>query len=188
MDRHRTCKGLQGMGGISPQASLPVPRGTDRQNHAVAAEGKPDPVLAFSPVGTCSLAATPGRSVPLTFTFAPQSCLCPSQPGFMNQVNASATSATHRTPSGARTQRARAISIAAFSLHRPRAGENVALIDNMPVHISDARPEWKTTKQCLQPRRCGDDDLRFSFPQGDYLLHFLFLSARIGLGRPVKED
>ena len=82
----------------------------------------------------------------------------------------------------------RALSTAAFSLHRPGPNENAVTTDGMPVRISDVRATQKKSRQCPQPRRCPDRDLRFSFPRIGRFLHFLFQSARIGLGRSVKED
>jgi hypothetical protein len=76
----------------------------------------------------------------------------------------------------------------AFSLHQQGPEGNTLNTNDKPVRISDARAERKKRKQCFKPKRCCGYDLRFSFPRGGRFLHFLFQSARIGLGRSVKED
>lgn len=102
------------------------------------------------------------------------------------QTESKPRSVTFSTLQRARSQRAR--STAAFSLYRPGPHGNAVETEGMPVRISHVRAEQEKKMPCPKPRHCDGCDLRFSFPHSRLFLHFLFLSARIGLGRSVKED
>jgi hypothetical protein len=75
-----------------------------------------------------------------------------------------------------------------FFLHPRTPDRNTLNTNSRQVRVSDAQAKGKKRRQRLKPWRCCDCDLRFSFPHSGRFLRFLFQSARIGLGRSVKED
>jgi hypothetical protein len=79
-------------------------------------------------------------------------------------------------------------STTAFFLHPRTPDRNTLNTNSRQVRVSDAQAKGKKRRQRFKPRRCCGCDLRFSFPRGGRFLRFLFQSARIGLGRSVKED
>lgn len=87
-----------------------------------------------------------------------------------------------------KTGHSRAPSTTTFSLHPRTPDRNTLNTNNRQVRVSDAQAKGKKRRQRFKPRRCCGCDLRFSFPRGGRFLRFLFQSARIGLGRSVKED
>ncbi len=187
MDRHRTCKGLHEMGGISQQAFSRRPRLVACPARAVAAVYHP--VLNLSPrVRAARLLATAanvvlseshGRAWRGNRTRSRPSGPIPPVPLDWRWIISS-------TLQRVRVQRARFM--AAFSPHRLGPNENAATTDGMPVRINDVRAKRKKRRRCFKPKHCHDGDLRFSSPHSSRFLHFLFQSARIGLGRSVKED
>jgi hypothetical protein len=183
MERHRTRKGLHEMGGISQQALFPGRPIITRQGRAVAIAHPGGlnglwSALVLRPFG---LEGGHDRDRHARTT-APR----PTSFGFSRLIKPRVISDIFTTLRQVHAQRT--CSRAAFSLHRPGPSENAATTDGLPVRIGDVRVQQNKRRRCLQPRRCPDRDLRFSFPHMGRFLHFLFQVARIGLGRSVKED
>ncbi len=184
MDRHRARKGLRRGVVTTQRAVLTSPSvlgmvGT--QHGAVASPCGINSGLSpntsfppFHPAGSTGL-------VPDDFDFTRRDDrFYPPRSAPVRHTESDLRSVTFSTLHRGRSQRPR--STAAFSLYRQGPDENASNMDGKPVRISNVRAQRKKRKQRFELTRCRGCDLRFSFPHSGRYLHFLFQSARIGVG------
>jgi hypothetical protein len=189
MDRHRTRNGLH-RGVVTTQRAVPAfPSvlgvvGARQRSVASCHNDNPGPSLRpasgpFGAAGDSGPAPRDGICGRRGYPFDPPRSH-PARHGEPGQ-----RSITFSTLHGGRSQRP--LSIRAFSLHRLGPDESASRMHGKPVRINDVRAQRKKRRQCVRPTHCCGYDLRFLFPHSGRNLHFLFQSARIGVGRSVME-